>query len=260
MTVTNKKFIHPSKNQRHHNHIKNKNHIHNHNVVHRHNHSHSHTTNEHNKNNIKSVIISHKALKTRKRKRNYNKSKSQEEIISYAIQDNAIRRIKNLGKKTRKNAIPLKYDSIIKLNKPKEQKIKTVKTKENSLTYPRGILQGGKNFVPRKKVLYNIRTAKKRKSFNMLSPEKYEEIQNQNQNQNQKGGEVIATVKPIINRKKRTKTVKNKKFVLDLEEQPIRKRKFTPIMTKSFDANEIEKLMLAITYDGVMEMRIKKEN
>jgi hypothetical protein len=206
---------------------------------------------------IKRVTISHSALKTRKRRRKHKTSKSQEKdvnkMIDNAIQSNAIKSIKKIGKKTRKNPIHLRYDSIIKLNKNKEE---TGKTKETSFTYPRGILQGAKNFVPRKKVHHNIRTAKKRKHFNMLPADEYKP------RKRGETGEVVSTVKPIIQKKgvKRTKTLKSKKYTLNLQEPRIKKRKFTPIVTKNFDAGEIEKLMKAITYDGVLELRIKKEN
>ena len=134
------------------------------------------------------------------------------------------------------------------------------KTKETSFTYPRGILKGRGNFVPRKVVSNNIKTAKRKKKFNMLNQPEYKEKSNKKN--------VVPTIIPIIKSKKkksgRRKTAKTKKYTLKLDNEkneikPVDSIELRPIISKSFDANGIKKFMDAITYDGVMEMTIKKE-
>jgi hypothetical protein len=205
-------------------------------------------------------VVSKNAFRTKKRRKKKGNKKDEikkaEQEFNNAIQHNIVKNIKKIARKTRKNSIPLKYDAIIKLNKP--DKSKSPKRKETSFTYPRGILRGHSNFVPRKKVSHNIKTFKKRKQFNMLPADQY------NQNNAVAKDEIVCTVKPIIKTKsgrKHSKTAKNKRYTLSLQEpKKHNKRNFTPIITKSFDANEIQKLMDAITYDGVLEMRIQKED
>lgn len=222
--------------------------------------------------NIKTVVIPKSSL-TRKRKRKFPKKdlKREEKKFDSLVQKEILGNIKKIGRYTRKKPIHLKYNSIIKLNKKNTQPTivpPIEKTKDTSYTYPRGILKGTNNFVPRRVVSTNIKTAKRKKKFNMLTEEDYEKKSKQ-------GNTIVSTITPIINSKKlnkkrrRRKTAKTKRYTLKLNETtsnknqkggtPAKDLNVTPILSKSFNADGIKKFMDAITYDGVMEMVIKKE-
>lgn len=195
---------------------------------------------------LKLVSISAKNLKK-------GKTRKQRQLLvnKNGKSDKIIGLVKKIAKKTRKvSKIPLQYNSIIKMKK-KETPVE--KTSDNSFTYPRGILKGSTHFVPRKKVISNIKTAKKKRNLNItISNDTFETI---------KLNKTKGTVNKIIKQKTKQKTLKHKPYQVNVENIVTSKLKgsFKPIKLNKFDEDKLSKFMKAVTYDGVLGIRVIKD-
>lgn len=166
---------------------------------------------------IKPGQINKKKVKTRKGKRK----------ITNAVKS-TINVIKNLTRKNNetKQKVNLKFTNNVTLQKRKKHKDTNEDPKNTNFTYPRGILRGGGNFVPRKTVIKN-RTRKRFRVFN--NEDEYKNILKSPSksnfpivpvNKNDKPSIKSPTIN-IVNLKKNKssspKTLKKKVYVFDVD-------------------------------------------
>ena len=200
------------------------------------------------KQSLKLVSISAKNLR-KKGNGKYTKRKSRRLLVNKNGNADKIEGIvKKIAKKTRKvSKIPLQYNSVIKMKKKE-------KPADTSFTYPRGILKGKKHFIPRKNVIRNIKTAKKKRNINItINNDTFKEVKLKKE----KG-----TIKEIIKPKKSQKTTaKRKTYQVNVENiiNPKIKGSFTPIKMNNFDEEKLSNFMKAVTYDGVLGIRVIKD-